>query len=87
MLQQIKTQLAGLPIAIHYLSDSTIAFSPLGQFNTIVDNDGRVIYDNEGIHVEGEHLEWATQYEYKDIPSVLEWLQRENLVEPVVQKG
>jgi hypothetical protein len=84
---QIPIPLGSLPITLYCISDASVAFVPNQPFKTIVDYSGglEAIFDNEGFTIAGESYNYREKIWYKDSPSVVEWLQRQKLIMPILQ--
>lgn len=87
-MYQIQLPLGNLPILITCFSDSHIGFSYNYQFSAIVDvwgDNKQTIIDMGGIRVDDINLAYNTKYAYKQMPTVLEWLQSLKLEMPKFQ--
>ena len=86
MQYQAQIALGNLPFHLVIISDSTVAFSLHGNFKVIADNysEGKVrgVYDSQGFSLDGEPFMYNTKYSYKEIPTLLKWLQEQELEMP-----
>lgn len=93
-LFQCQVPLAGLPVNLVLLSNGTLAFVRVAEFVGIYDQrafgqDVDAMFGRDDfafIHDEGyDEFAYNTAYNYKEIPSMLKWLQQQNLEEPNVR--
>jgi hypothetical protein len=72
-----------MPIGMLCLSNGNIAFFRLQEFETIFDQDEQGItvasFDMEDFDINGTVLKYDCQYNYKEIPELLEWLKSQQL--------
>lgn len=85
---QVQVQLCGLPIVLvcEIYQGGRVAFVKATQFNTIFDEDENgellAVFDHDEFELGGETFSYNTYYLYKQIPTMLRWLQRQNLQSP-----
>lgn len=79
----LRVQLGNHPIALHLIPDGRIGFTPLGDFNNVMDySDTLEVYitrfDITIIDCESrdeEHVTYGVAIDYKNKPLLLEWLK------------
>ena len=89
-MYQIQLPLQTLPINITCGSDGRVGFSLKGAFPTLVDAydeaNGKVaIFDMTGFNIDGVECKYNVWYDYKQMPSMLEYLKQLNMEMPVFQ--
>jgi hypothetical protein len=65
------------------LETSKVAFVVVNSFKTIYDmstDDVDAYFDMEGFSIGYNSYKYNTQYDYKNIPSMLKWLQKQKLI-------
>lgn len=87
-MQSIQMPLLGGLIALHLISDGTVALTPSQRFKTIVDapsepNNIPATFDMEGFKIGSEDFSYGVAYRYKHIESMLQWLQQQKLISPI----
>jgi hypothetical protein len=95
MPYQLQTAIGEtLPISLVLLTDGqrgAVVFIKTRQFATIIDlseKDGKhticAIFDMDGFKIGDEEYDYNHAYEYKEIPEMLEWLERQGMVLPQI---
>lgn len=85
---QAQLPLGNLPFHLVLISDGTVAFVLHQHFKLIHDDhpkdSGKVvgIYDTQGFSLNGEAFLYSTKYAYKEMPTLLKWLQEQELEMP-----
>lgn len=87
MMQTSPIRIGSLPIGLICTDRADIAFVRLAQFKAIYDypttKDGiDAMFDAEGFSIGDTCFDWGVLYNYKEIPEMLTWLQRQNLNNP-----
>jgi hypothetical protein len=83
---QVQVPIAGLPVHLILLSDGSLVFIKVGRVGVIFDMPDtgvQAIFDERGFSIDGVEYSYNTIYNYKMTPSMLTWLQQQNLIEPV----
>ena len=87
MFPIINTQLGNHPISLHLFDNGMSAFSPLAEFDSIIDKHKtlEVYIDRIGIEIidldskDSEDHRFGHTIPYKQYPLLLEWLKSYNL--------
>lgn len=77
---QTSVPLAGLPLQLILMSDASIALVRTQEFETVIDGD--TVFGKEGFSIKGEEYQYNSKYWYKQMPSLLEYLQGLELIMP-----
>lgn len=89
-MHQLPIKLGSLPINLVLISDGSVAFVKAGNFKTICDfpedeNEVDAIFDEAGFQLGNtDNFCYNVAYRYKEIPDMLAWLVKQNLVEPKI---
>lgn len=76
-MRYFQHQIARLPITLNCLENGSVVFSVRQNFQAIIDPENDLIMDINGFTLRGAKFSYNTQYKYKLIPEILEWLQKE----------
>lgn len=86
-MQQIATQLSGLPTQIIYLSNGCVAFQRMADFATIIDTspqgDIKAVISNKNMLIGSTEVMYNQMIEYKHLPEVKQWLVEQKLISPI----
>jgi hypothetical protein len=83
---QCQVPIAGMPVNLILLSDGTIVFIKVGPVGVIFDQPETGIvatFHESSFFIDYVEYSYNTIYRYKQIPSMLTWLQQQNLIEPI----
>lgn len=84
-MMQMQVAVANMPINVVLLSNETLAFVRVADFKALFDmapspkGVGAAFYEKM-FAIDDVDYEYNTAYAYKQIPSMLAWLQQQNLV-------
>ena len=81
-----QLQLAELPVHLVLMGDGTLAFIPVQQFKTILDQPEEgmtAIFSQENFSIGGAEFDYGTKYFYKEFPTMLQWLAEQKLEMPL----
>jgi hypothetical protein len=83
-MNMVQTPIGNLPIQLVCIETGSIAFVPLvPMFPVFFDiGEPEAIIDKEGLHIGEDSFSFNTAYVYKRYPSLVQWLQRQNLISP-----
>ena len=89
-MYQIQLSLQTLPILITCNSEGRVGFSPQGVFKTLVDTYGEAnskvaIFDMAGFIIDSIEYKYNVWYDYKNLPSLLEYLKKLEMKMPIFQ--
>ena len=89
-MYQIQLPLQTLPILITCNSEGRVGFSPQGIFKTLVDaydeaNSKVAIFDMSGFSIDSIEYKYNVWYDYKAMPSLLEYLKKLEMEMPRFQ--
>lgn len=87
---QVQVGLGSLPIVLFCLGDGSVAMQPSQQFSAVFDQqlEGvQAMFDMNGYSIDGVEYKYGEKVFYKEIPSVLQWLQKQELQMPVFQNS
>ena len=80
-----------MPVNIVLLSAGTLAFVKVAELSTLFDQpsiqgDINAVFYKDDFSIDNEPYSYNTVYEYKNIPSMLKWLQQQQLLMPQVNQ-
>ncbi len=78
---QIPINIGSFPIQLILCPNATLAFVRRANFNNII--DGEAVFTNTESCIEGNVFSYDTLYPYKNIPSMLQWLIRQDMFLPI----
>jgi hypothetical protein len=84
-MHQYQIALGSLPVHLILLSNGTVVFIRVANFNVIFDqkHDGvNAVFIDDHFTLSGTDYFYNTIYEYKQIPEMLAWLKQQNLQQP-----
>lgn len=87
MIQQVQLPIGNMPINLILLSNGTLAFVRVGDFEALFDQHGvpggvdATFYEAD-FTINGETFSYNTAYEYKQFPDMLLWIQQQKLQSP-----
>lgn len=87
--QTAPIQIGRMPVGIVCTSEARIAFVRLAQFKTIFDINATeilAIFDQENFVIRGEQYQYNMLYAYKENPDMLQWLNRQQLLNPFTKE-
>ena len=90
MTFQVSIPIAGMPLTLICMGDSSIAFQPSQQFSALIDQHTEGIsamFNMEGFTVGSEEYKYGTKIFYKGISDMLQWLKQQNMPMPVFQNS
>ncbi len=72
------------PIQLILLENGEVMFVRVRESKPIIDMVEEIfaIFYEDGFEIKGESFEYSTPYTYKELPSMIEWLQHQNLQQP-----
>jgi hypothetical protein len=87
---QIQVAVANMPITLVCLSNGTLAFVRISDCKALFDMSPTpagvsAAFYEDGFVIDDVEYQYSTAYEYKTIPSMLLWLQQQNLQNPLQQ--
>ena len=83
---QVQVGLGSLPIVLFCLGDGSVAMQPSQQFSAVIDQqlEGvQAMFDMNGYSIDAVEYKYGEKVFYKEIPSMLQWLKRQQLQMPV----
>ena len=85
MTFQIQIPLATFPISLFCRGDAKIALQPSQNFKYFT--DGVASFDMTGFTIDNVQYSYEEYLDYKNIPSLLKWLQSLNMEMPSFQQN
>lgn len=87
MMQTNPIQIGSLPVGIICTDIAHIAFVKLtntfaGIFVAPQTTEESAFFDNAGFSIGEVNYSYGTLLQYKEIPKMLEWLQKQNIINP-----
>ena len=84
-MQQLSIQINNLPLQLICIENGQIAIQPTEKFSTIIDDTG-AIFDSVGFSINEVGYEYGKMLSYKEDSGLLQWLQKQEMPIPVIQK-
>lgn len=83
-MNMVQIPIGSLPIQLVCIQNGTIAFVPtVPMFPVFFDiGEPEALIDKEGLHIGEDSFSFHTAYAYKQFPSLVQWLKRQDLVSP-----
>lgn len=83
-MNMVQIPIGNLPISLVCIQTGAIAFVPVAPaFPVFFDiGEPEAIIDNGGLHIGEDSFSFNTAYVYKQYPSLVQWLKRQNLISP-----
>lgn len=79
----LQVSIGGMPVNLILNPKGVLAFVKTQPIVAVFTDDGAAFYSDD-FEIAGEGYDYNTWYEYKSIPEMLDWLQRQNLQMPVL---
>ena len=83
-MNMVQIPIGNLPIQLVCLETGAVAFVPVvPSFPVFFDiGEPEALIDKEGLHIGEDSFAFNTAYVYKQYPSLVQWLKRQNLISP-----
>jgi hypothetical protein len=83
---QLRTDLGEtFPVSLVLLTDGkhgNVVFIKTAPFSAVIDLNHSAVFAQDGFSIGEEEYSYHVQYPYKDMPVLLEWLKKQNLLWP-----
>lgn len=83
---QLQTEIGQtFPVSLVLLTDGkhgNVVFIKTAPFTAVIDLNNNATFDHDGFTINEEEYSYRIQYPYKDMPVLLEWLKKQNLLWP-----